>query len=216
MSQEKPNTIIYIDGYNWYHAIFKHYPEWKWLNIQSFFEMLRPHDNVISVKMFSAMIREPNANERQNKYFSALRTFPKMKIILGAFKPREVTCRGACGQIYMVDEEKKTDVNMAVEIMADATGGKCESICVVSGDSDIQPVVEWVAKNIPTISITTYLPALPKNQDKRRLDYYRHQGLPVDCRFLPLNGIPQHQLKHNVKLPDNTFACKPANWNAPP
>ena len=32
----KKKAIFYIDGYNWYHAVFKHYPEWKWLNIENF------------------------------------------------------------------------------------------------------------------------------------------------------------------------------------
>lgn len=51
--REMAKAIFYIDGYNWYHAIFKHFPEWKWLNIQ---ESLRPHDQVLAVKVFSAMI----------------------------------------------------------------------------------------------------------------------------------------------------------------
>jgi hypothetical protein len=60
MRPEKPKAIVYIDGYNWYHAIFKHHPEWKWLNIQAYFEALRPDEEVVSVKLFSAMIDPDN------------------------------------------------------------------------------------------------------------------------------------------------------------
>ena len=87
-----PKAIVYIDGYNWYHAIFKHHPEWKWLNIQRFFETLRPDDDIITVKMFSAMIPGEDSI-RQERYFKALRTLPKVSVILGKFQERNVTCR---------------------------------------------------------------------------------------------------------------------------
>jgi hypothetical protein len=73
----KKKAIVYIDGYNWYHCIFKHHPEWKWLNVQSFFDSLRPHEEIVSVKMFSAlMLHDADAVERQKRYFAALRTLP--------------------------------------------------------------------------------------------------------------------------------------------
>jgi hypothetical protein len=129
-----PRAIIYIDGYNWYHAIFKHFPEWKWVNVQSLFEALRPHEEVVSVKMFSAMV-DPHligsdARERQQKYFDALRTLAKVTIVLGTFQVREVTCK-ANGCKYSFQEEKKTDVNIAVHMMSDAIEGKCDRICTM-------------------------------------------------------------------------------------
>ena len=120
----KQRAIVYIDGYNWYHAIFKHYPSWKWLNIQTFFQSLRIDEEVCSVKFFTALVDERNkqsdARERHSRYLKALSTLPKVKVILGIFQDREVTCRASCGGKYSVPEEKKTDVNIAVEIMSDA------------------------------------------------------------------------------------------------
>jgi len=43
--------------------------------------------------------------------------------------------------------------------------------CIVSGDSNVQPAVEWIALNRPGIRITVYLPALPSEQNQRRTDY---------------------------------------------
>jgi len=212
----KKRCIVYIDAYNWYHALFKHYPEWKWLNIQTFFEALRPHEQIVAIKMFSAMLEpaspENDAKARQERYFQALKTLPKVSIILGKFQPREVTCRAECKRKYFVDEEKKTDVNMAVEIISDTIGSNCESMCVVSGDSDIQPALEWVVTRYKSIKVAVYVPALAAEQSSRRLDYYRVQGLPVDCRFLPLSDLKNHQFPHNVKLPDNNFVCRPHVW----
>lgn len=215
MKPEKPRAIIYIDGYNWYHAIFKHHPEWKWLNIQSFFEALRPDEDLVAVKLFSAMIDPDNlgsvARMRQQKYFDALRTLPKVSVILGMFQPREVTCK-ANGCKYSYYEEKKTDTNITTAMLTDAFASKCQRMYVVSGDSDIQPPVEWIARNLSAIKITVYIPALGQDQAKRRLDYYANAKLPVQCKFLPLENLHEHQLKHAVNLGSGNFACRPEEW----
>src|SRR5687767_11766909 len=101
----KPACVVYVDGDNWYHAIFKAHPEWKWLNIQSFFEYLRSRESVVAVKVFSAMVEDDEgARFRQLCYFRALKTCPKIKMVMGLFQPREVTCRGRCGEVYSVQE----------------------------------------------------------------------------------------------------------------
>lgn len=216
MSDSGPRTIIYIDGYNWYHAIFKHYPEWKWLNIQTFFEALRPHDNVQAIKFFTAIVDEhrpgSDARERHTKYIAALKTLSKVQVILGKFQLREVTCRAECGKKYAVPEEKKTDVNIAVEILSDSFKNACDSIVVVSGDSDAQPPIQWVKRNCQT-KITVYIPALPPDRDKRRLDFYAQNG--IDCKFFPTDGLGDHQFPHAVKTGAGTFVCRPSSWCQP-
>jgi uncharacterized LabA/DUF88 family protein len=213
---DKKKCVVYIDGYNWYHAIFKHYPEWKWINVQALFEQMRPREDVVAIKMFSAMvdpdIPQSDARDRQERYFNALKTLPKVKIILGVFQMREVTCRGGCKEKYRVSDEKKTDVNIAVEMISDSLSGQYDHMVVVSGDSDIQPVVEWICKNKPGIKITVYVPALPSNQRDRRTDYYATRGLDVDCKFLPFDTLKDHQLKGAVKLPAGGFAARPHLW----
>ena len=209
----KKKAIIYIDGYNWYHGIFRHKPEWKWLNLQSFFKTLRSDEEIIAIKLFSAWIEhDPSAKERQERYFNALRALPLVKIIFGLFQNREVTCRADCGRKYKVPEEKKTDVNLAVEIMDDAIKNACEKMFVISGDADVQPAVEWVAKNHGHIKITVLIPALPDEQKFRRTDYYRTRGLDVDCKFLPLGNIKDHQFPNLVKIAEGKFAARPHIW----
>jgi hypothetical protein len=77
--KQRPKCCIYIDGFNCYFRIFRHRPEWKWLNIQSFYENLRAREEVVCVKYFTAII-EPNVpfsekKDRQALYFAALRAF---------------------------------------------------------------------------------------------------------------------------------------------
>jgi uncharacterized LabA/DUF88 family protein len=160
--------------------------------------------------MFSAMIPGEDSI-RQERYFKALKTLPKVSVILGKFQERSVTCK-ANGCKYSFFEEKKTDVNIAVHMMEDAINYRCDRMYVISGDSDIQPVVEWVAKNKP-IKITVYIPSLKQDQAFRRTDYYQTEKLPVDCKFLPLDNIKQHQLPNVVHLPNGTMVVRPHTWS---
>ncbi len=211
--------IAYVDGYNWYHAIFKHKPEWKWLDVEKFFRTLRPHETLSAVKVFTAIIDEDkpksDARDRHWRYVLALRSLPKTKVILGKFQDREVTCRVAsCRRKYVVPEEKKTDVNIAVEILSDAIDNLADSMAIVSGDSDVQPAVQWVRRRYPDKRVTVYIPALPHEQNQRRLDYYRSIG--VACHFLPLSGIDAMQLPDHVKLSSGDVVCRPSTWSKTP
>lgn len=174
---------------------------------------MRPHENITEVKLFSAWIEHDiDALERQKRYFDAVQSLPKVKLIAGVFQPRTVHCRADCRSQYVIQEEKKTDVNLAVNILEDAILARCDSMFIVSGDSDLQPAVEWVAKNKPQIGITVYVPVLPNERDHRRVDYYRTKGLNVSCQFLPIGSLKDNQLPHNVKLANGTFACRPQSW----
>jgi uncharacterized LabA/DUF88 family protein len=213
----KARCVVYVDGYNWYHAVFKQNPQWKWLNIQTFFESLRADDNVTAIKLFSAMVVDEDGHRRQKTYFDALGTLPKVKIICGLFQPREVHCKGECKQPYIVQDEKKTDVNIALEMVSDVIDRNVDRLCVVSGDSDIQPTVEWIVRRFPGVRILVYVPCLPNNKRDRRIDYFANKGLRgVACGFLPLENLAEHQLKHNVKIREAPplFAVRPSSWSA--
>jgi 6-hydroxy-3-succinoylpyridine 3-monooxygenase len=80
-----------------------------------------------------------------------------------------------CRQRYTFQEEKKTDVNIAVQLLADAFDNQADAICMVSGDSDVQPAIEWIARHKPELRIYLYIPSLPGDQSARRLDYLRQR-----------------------------------------
>jgi hypothetical protein len=210
----KLRTIIYVDGFNWYFSIFKHHPEWKWLNVQSFFEELRANEEVLKVKIFSAIV-DPNwphsaTRDRQKRYFKAFKSLPKVELILGTYQDRRVTCRGKCKGQYLVPEEKKTDVNIAVHLLSDAVKNQADRLILVSGDSDLQPAIAWVKANYPAISLTVYIPSLPEEEKWRRSSFYNNIG--VTSRFLPLSTMGNHILSDPVILEDGTQVAKPSSW----
>jgi len=210
----RKRCTVYIDAFNWYYGIFIHRPEWKWLNIQSFFESLRIDEEVKWIGFFSAIVepKRPQSpkRDRQRRYLKALIAQPKIEVVLGKYQERTVTCQAApCPRRleYTVGEEKKTDVNIAVRLIDDAIKNRTDSMVIVSADSDLEPAVEWVRQNHPDIKITVYVPTLPEETSQRRNDNY--QRMKVACRELPLTDIARHLLPTKVTLPDGTTVERP-------
>ena len=210
----RKRCTIYIDAFNWYYGIFINRPEWKWLNIQSLFEALRTDEDVVRIYFFTAIVH-PNQHrsekrDRQKRYLTALKSLPKVEVILGKYQERTVTCQSAaCSRRleYQVGEEKKTDVNIAIRLIDDAIHQRTDAMVIVSADSDLEPAVEWVRKNYPAIKITVYLPTLPDEASQRRNDNYSR--LQVICRPLPLTDVPRHLLPLKLTLPDGSIVERP-------
>ncbi len=208
---------IYVDSFNWYFGVFQHRPAWKWLNVQSFFEALRPDEEVVVIKMFTALV-EPQKHvsprrDRHKRYLKALGTLPKVRIILGKYQERTVTCRAReCPRRleYSVPEEKKTDVNIAVNLLEDALQGLTDSMVIVSGDSDLEPAVEWVRRNYAHIKITVYIPVLEDERHRRRNDNYQRMG--VTCKPLPVGDLSRHLFANIVVVNAEETIARPPEW----
>jgi len=213
--KKKARCGVHIDGFNCYFRVFRYRPEWKWLNVQSFYENLRSSEEVIAIKYFTAIV-EPKkpfseTRERQMLYLNALKTLPKLTVILGKYQAREVRCLARCGEVYNVPEEKKTDVNIAVRLIDDAVKGAVDSMVLVSGDSDIEPAVQWVRENHPVIKVTVYIPTLAPSWE-RGTSFYKSLG--VACRDLPLGDVQMHLFPEMVPRQDGSLIQRPALWVA--
>src|SRR6476646_7301355 len=81
-------VIVYIDGFNLYYRALKK-PEHKWLDVQKLAETLLPEDDIVRVKYFTAMIKpsklDVRKHVRQQVYFRALKTLPKVELIYGNY-----------------------------------------------------------------------------------------------------------------------------------
>src|SRR5947207_14633454 len=85
-----PRTIVYIDGFNLYYGAVRGSAH-KWLNLQRFFQLLRPHDNIVKVHYFTALVDGPT-RPNQEVYLRVLGALPLVNIILGKFKKKQVGC----------------------------------------------------------------------------------------------------------------------------
>ena len=144
MEQQKQRVIVYIDGFNFYFGL-KHNAKWKkyyWLDIVKLFEsFMRPNQEFVAVKYFSAKPDDLDQSLRQNAFFQANKENPKFKLILGKYLKKEITCF-RCGNVIHTHEEKETDVRIATQIVADAYQNNCDLQIVVSADSDMIPAIE--------------------------------------------------------------------------
>ena len=189
-------------------------PDWKWLNLVSFFEALRPDDQIDKVYYFTALV-EPertrsSKRDRQKIYFRALESNPKIEIVYGRYRLRNVRCGATCRERYQTPEEKKTDVNIAIRIIDDALNDRVDRIIVVSGDSDLEPAVEYVRRNFPKVKVSVYVPQLPSNRTRRDNRHYSQLGATV--KLLPLGEILNHQLPDPITHANGQTLNRPTEW----
>lgn len=220
VAQEQPPSqpiprkrcIVYVDGYNFYYGVICQTPQWKWLDLHKYFSSLRLDEDVIRVKYFSAEIdrhlRISDRRDRQKRYLSALKADPDVSVYLGTYQLRDVTCRAACKLPYQTPEEKKTDVNIAVNMIADAVNSNADTLILVSGDSDMEPAVLWIDQNYPKIKITVYIPVLP-GQNRKNYNYLSQR---ITCKPLPLLDVEKHLYPPVVDLGNGKTVECPKEW----
>ena len=70
-----PRTIVYVDGFNFYYGVLKN-TRYKWLDLERFFTLLRPHDDIQAIKYFTALVEAGAHRVRQETFLKALETTP--------------------------------------------------------------------------------------------------------------------------------------------
>ena len=141
---KKQKVIVYIDGFNFYYGLKRNH-RWRryyWLDIVKFFEMfMKPGQELVSLKYFSAKPDNIDKALRQNAFFQANKENPKFHLILGKYLRKSIRCYN-CGYMIQTYEEKESDVRIATQIVDDANNHRCDIAIVVSADSDMIPAIE--------------------------------------------------------------------------
>jgi NYN domain len=208
----KPRVIVYIDGFNLYYGAVRDAPALKWLDLGRYCKLLRPHDDLKSIRYFSALIDGPT-KPNQETYLRVLATTPLVDVILGKFKQKKAKCGvAACtwsgNKFYGTQEEKRTDVNIAIFMLDDAYQDLCDHFILVSGDSDLVPAINMVRSRFPKKQITVYVPSRNPRRGAAveiRTAAHRH-------RTLPLNLLSVAQFPDKVPDGSGGFITRPAAW----
>jgi uncharacterized LabA/DUF88 family protein len=199
-------AIAYVDGFNLYNGIHDAYNHrYLWLDLVKLFERLRPKNELIRVKYFtSILIDEPDAQGRHAEYISALQAaYPdKVEVILGRYQRKDMVCR-ACGASWRSYEEKETDVNIAVALVADALAGEAENLYIVSADSDLVPAIKLIQARKPDLFSVAFFPP------KRRSDEL--------LKLMPSSYVIGQQKLRDAQLPEEVAGAsatysRPAKW----
>ncbi len=153
-------VIAYVDGYNLYHGLrAKGWKRFYWLNIPALAQLLlKPDQQLIATKYFTTVVKRPDdKRRRQSVYLEALQTLPDFRIFFGQFLEDTVVCRN-CGHTYITHHEKMTDVNIAVEMLADVYQDSFDLALLVSADSDLVGPVKTVRRLFPAKRVIVAFP----------------------------------------------------------
>jgi hypothetical protein len=203
------HAIAYIDGHNFYHGVVKDCPELKWLDFQSLCERLLRGYHLDHVNYYTAKVidfpTDPSQSQRQDTYLRALRTRPKIEVVLGQFQAKKrkrvhlSTGGTALADLY---EEKGSDVNLGTDLSWDAAQESMAAALVISNDFDLQrPIDRAVAAGIDVIVVN------PHHRSHRRPSV---KG--TDVRKLHRKDLTACQLPHIVLDLDGTELHRPASW----
>ena len=207
----KKRTFVYVDGFNLYHGAVKG-TDCKWLDLQEYFEKLRPAEDVVKIHYFTARVNG-SAWTRQERFLLALNTLAKVRVTEGRYKTKTVRCHvqectHPTQRKFTTWEEKRTDVNIAVQMMDDAYQELCEVMVVVSGDSDLVPPLLRIKERFPDMKLVVYVPARNAQRGAAveiRSAADKHATLPIDL-------LKRCQLP--TKVPDGAggYIEKPESW----
>lgn len=196
-------VCLYVDGFNVYHALDAAYPHLKWLNYRKLAEsVLQAKDALGRVCYFSSFVTwKPQAVARHKVYIKALQS-EGVDFIRGQFKTRDAYCH-LCHRIYTTHEEKQTDVNVAVTMLADAVENSFDKAILVTADSDLMPVILTIRRLFPDKRIGVMFP-IGRNSFELR----QHADFILR---MPQSLLKQCQFPDTITIGKDTI-CRPSTW----
>lgn len=169
-------VIVYFDGFNFYNGLKEHSGKFQqWLNYywidlyklcQQFFTESEGND-LVEVKYFTAPPSNLQKRSRQGAFFSANQAINGTKVSIhnGHYTKKEIECFALCKEKFTVPEEKCTDVNLALSIVADCLDGIVDTVVLVTADSDQVPTIKMVTSRFPHIKLKVFFPPSRKSAD---------------------------------------------------
>jgi len=199
-------VITYIDGFNLYFGLRdKGWRRFFWLDIQKLsINLLKPQQQLVFTKYFTARVSQSDTKRRrQQTYLEALETLSDFKIFYGKYQLNPRTCRN-CGFQDNIPNEKMTDVNIAVELLADAFQNRYDTAIIISADSDLTGPVERVRQLFPGKQVVV---AFPPKRSSLEL-----KNVASACFTIGRTKFKRSQFPEQVTKPDGYTLVRPARW----
>lgn len=198
-------TIVYIDGFNLYHAIDDlGEAHLKWVDLWALSEkLIRGDQQLQAVKYFSAYATwRPQSYRRHQRYVQALEAHG-VTPVMGRFKAKTVSCQAQCRRPYTTHEEKETDVNIGVHLMADALCDRFDRALVVSADTDINAAVTLTRIEAPEKQIALVAP--PGRMGRNNASLFEVTKGRIRSSLLP----------QQITLPNGRIVNRPQEYDPP-
>lgn len=216
-------TIVYVDGYNLYYGLLRR-SAFKWLDLYRLFQdhALGLGVDVVEVRYYTApvlgrMSDDPESSQRQRTYLQALRKMPPGKVTIVEGKIMAETpvlrlvspipeCPGLTSVKVHEFTEKKTDVNLASDLITGAWIGAYEQAVICSNDTDLEGALRAVKQNRPAVRLGLVAPIPSNDSRKIAADLRKHADW---SKVLSTVHLEQSQLPE--KIP-GTALRRPEKW----
>ncbi len=209
------NRVIFlIDGFNLYHSIcdIQKLPKnlsLKWLNIysfcSSFLQLIDSKARLKEIYYFSAYATHLNDLGIINRHMNYIKCLESTGVIpiLARFKPKTITC-AHCGRHFVKHEEKETDVAIAAKLLEVFSKNECETVVLITGDTDIIPAIKS-ARSL--FCGKTILCAFPFGRKNKELVSVAPKSFKIH-----VNSYINNQFPDPVVLSNGEKIYKPSSW----
>lgn len=209
-------TAFLIDGFNLYHSLKKASKDLKgattkWLDIHSlctsYLHIIGNNAQITNIYYFSALAThlqktDPGKITRHRTLLECLKS-TGIIIELSHFKETSVWCPN-CLKYIPRHEEKETDVAISAKLLEVCITNECDTIVLVTGDTDVAPAVKTVRRLYPNKTICFAFPYARKNRELIKIAH----------KFFTIHHLTytHHLFPDPVVLPDGRQIRKPIEW----
>ncbi len=208
-----PNrTTFYFDGFNFYNGLKSatktidgSWRKYYWLDFAKFCQsFLGSESTLTKIKYFSAPPLHHGKQARQHTLFKANASLNSgvFEVIKGKYYKKDIYCPH-CKSVFQVPEEKRTDVNISVEMIGDCHLDLTDTLVLVSGDSDLVPSVEFIQKHFPNKKVKVYFPPTRQSSDlhravNKKTIYLLNNKNRFDMGVMPHAFTDANGIVHNI------------------
>lgn len=210
-----------VDGFNLYHSVREAErilrSSTKWLNIRelcaSYLHLIRNEvgdkTKLKNIYYFSALAEHleasnPDVTARHKNFLKCLKDTGVL-VELSRFKAKEIRCPyPSCGKQFIKHEEKETDVAIASKLLEILFKDECDTVVLLTGDTDLAPAVKTTMRLFPKKRILFAFPYLRKNQELLKL--------APGSFGIGRKQYAKYQFPDPYMLSDGTPVKKPSSW----
>lgn len=159
-------VTFYVDGFNFYYGLKRmkrmnrNWQHYYWIDVVKFFsQFLGVGQELAKVVYFTASPLDPEKSSRQSAFLNAniLLNPDRFEIVRGKYINKTIQCPH-CRTSINRPEEKKTDVNLSVRMMADCFKDVTDVVVLVSADTDLIPPIDFIFENFKNKKVKVYFP----------------------------------------------------------
>lgn len=176
-------TVFLIDGFNLYHSVKDASRDLglrgkntRWLNIwnmcASYLSAIGNNAQIVDIYYFTAIathlsMYDPDIEKRHRAYTDCL-TDTGISVEFARFKKKQILCPH-CKQNITRREEKETDVAIGCKLLEVCYQDLCDTVIIVSGDTDVVPAFRAAQRLFPRKRIGFLLPYKRHNNELKNL-----------------------------------------------